>query len=86
LAISLYALIINRLFREHWTYSLSCRKAEAEDREAKLCGFWVINIFRRKNGGRGTDKICDILAYHKLPVLVIFSIYMTFWRSCAMAR
>jgi hypothetical protein len=37
LAISLYALIINRLFREHWTYSLSDRKAEVEDREANRC-------------------------------------------------
>jgi hypothetical protein len=49
LAISLYALIINRLFREHWTYSLSYRKAKAEDREAKRCGFWVINMFCREN-------------------------------------
>jgi len=41
LAISLYALIINRLFREHWTYSLSYRKIEAEDREAKR-GMWAL--------------------------------------------
>ena len=42
LAISLYALIINRLFREHWTYSLSYRKAEAEAKKANR-GMWVLS-------------------------------------------
>ena len=35
LAISLYALIINRLFREHWNYSSSYWNMEDEDRWAK---------------------------------------------------
>jgi hypothetical protein len=75
LAISLYALIINRLFREHWTYSLSYRNIEAEDREAKagMCAL-VINILVRKSGEGRTAKIYNILAYHKFSVLVILSI------------
>ena len=75
LAISLYALIINRLFREHWTYSLSYRNIETENIEAKagMCAL-VINILVRKSGEGCTTKIYNIVAYHKFPVLVIFLI------------
>jgi hypothetical protein len=79
LAIFLYALIINRLFREHWTYSLSYRNKEAEDREAKpgICAL-AINILVRKSGGVFTAKICDILAFTSFPFWW-YSQYITGW-------